>query len=397
MVKKRIIRIVSLLLPGMLLLFFGAGCGPKATGPAPQAAEEIKIGCVLSKSGALSTMGTKMIEAAGMAVEEVNKAGGVNGKKIKLYVEDDATDPATALQAVKKLAEVNNVQLMVGGMTSGAAMTCGQYLAERKAILISPSATSPELTGKPWREYVFRTCPSDAFQGRVMAQLALEKGYRKVVVLVMDNTYGVGLGQVAQQTLGNKAQVLAFIKYDPTKMDYRTELTQIKNLKPEAVLHVGYNDDGRVVYRQALELGLENIQWIGCDGVYGTGMFKTKESAIFMEKAMIGTRPAAPEIKAYEDFKKAYEEKYKAAPEVFCDTAYDAVKLLALAIKKAGSEEPQKVKEALKEVGQDYAGASGTLSFDQSNDRATGNYEVWRVVKEGQDYRFSPVKMVSIE
>jgi len=145
-------------------------------------------------------------------------------------------------------------------------------------LLISPSATSPTLTGQPWRNYVFRTAPSDALQGKVMAQLAVEEGLKKVVILTMDNPYGVGLGEVAKQALAGKAEVLAFIKYDPNKGDYLTELTQIKNLRPDGVLHMGYNDDGRIVYQQAASLGLDKMRWIACDGLYGTGMFKKERS-----------------------------------------------------------------------------------------------------------------------
>jgi ABC-type branched-subunit amino acid transport system substrate-binding protein len=392
MVKKLFSLLAIMAITSLVL----AGCAK--TGQKEQASSqgnEIKIGCVLSNSGALATMGNKMTNAAQLAVEEINKAGGINGKQIKLLVEDDATDPATSLQAVKKLVEVDNVKMMIGGMISGAAMTCGPYLSERKVLLLSPSATSPDLTGKPWRDFVFRTAPSDEFQGKVMAQLAVDEGLKKAAVLVMDNTYGVGLGEVIKQTLAGKADVVAFIKYDPNKMDYRTELTQIKGNNPDVVLHVGYNDDGRIVYRQALELGLDKIRWIGCDGVYGTGMFKTKESAQFMQKTMIGTRAAQPSGTAYDNFAKAYKEKFNSDPEVYCDTVYDAMKLIALAANKAASDDTSKIRDALREVGNNYEGASGTITFDQSGDRVTASYEVWKVDKEGEEYKLNKVKVIS--
>lgn len=389
-------KLISLFAVGALSLLILAGCGQKEEKKeAAPAKEKVKMGCVLSNSGALATMGNKMTDAVKLAVEEINKAGGINGKQIELMVEDDATDPATALQAVKKLVEVNNVKLLVGAMTSGGAMTLGPYLSERKVLLISPSATSPELTGKPWRDFLFRTPPSDAFQGKVMAQLALEEGKKKAAILVMDNTYGVGLGDVIKKSLEGKAEVVAYLKYDPNKMDYRTELTQIRDKKPDVVFHVGYNDDGRIVYRQGLELGLEKIRWIGCDGLYGTGMFKTKESAEFMHKAVIGTRPALPSGEVYDKFHKAYKEKFKADPEVFCDTVYDATKLIAQAANKAGSEDPVKVRDALREVGKNYAGASGLITFDQSGDRVTANYEIWKIVKEGDQYKFTKDRIIS--
>lgn len=396
---KRYVRLQKLLalVAVVALLLSITGCGKKAPAPTPKeqpAAGEIKLGCVLSMSGQLATMGSKMADAVKLAVEEINRAGGVNGKKIKLYLEDDATDPATCLNAIKKLVELNNVKLIIGGMTSGGAKAAGPYVAQRQVLLISPSATSPELTGQAWREYVFRTCPSDAFQGKVMAQVATDLGLKKVAILAMDNPYGAGLSSVIHSALAGKAQVLGVIKYDPNKKDFRTELTQLKNLKPDGVFHIGYNDDGRVIYQQALSLGLDTIRWIGCDGVYGTGMFATQAAAEFMSRAVVGTRPAPPSGDEYEKFRAAYKAKFNTEPEVFCDTVYDAVKLIAAACAKAGTDDPVKVRKALLAIGQKYQGASGTITFDQQGDRISGTYEVWKVVKKGKDYVFEQVKLV---
>jgi ABC-type branched-subunit amino acid transport system substrate-binding protein len=377
-----------------LLASVMVGCGGQQTATE----EQVKFGVVLSMSGALGPMGIKMADAAKLAVEEINAAGGVNGKQVQLFIEDDATDPAQCMSAVKKLVEVNGVQFMIAGMTSGAAKAIGPYLAERQALAISPSATSPDLTGQPWRDFFFRTTPSDAYQGRAMAQLALDSGLKRLVVFTMDNPYGAGLGGVARDALvEGGAEVVAFIKYDPAKLDYRSELTQIRGLNPDGVIHVGYNDDGIVVYQQALALGLDTIQWIGCDGVYGTGMFRTEASATFMANAVIGTRPAAPEgVSEHEAFVAAFRAKYGTDPEVFCDTTYDAVKLWAAAVSHAGSEDPVAVRDALREIGKNYQGASGTITFDEGGDRITGLYEIWEVIKENEESRFNRVDVITL-
>ncbi|MDI6631205.1 MAG: ABC transporter substrate-binding protein [Thermoanaerobacteraceae bacterium] len=394
--RSRWYRFLCLLTALTLVVSF-TGCAKKESGKPAAEEEVIKLGCVLSMSGDLAAMGKKMADAVKLAVEEINQAGGVNGKQIKLYLEDDATDPATCLNAVKKLVELNDVKLIIGGMTSGGAKTAGPYVFERKVLLVSPSATSPELTGQPWREYFFRTCPSDTFQGKVMAQLAVDEGLKKAVILAMDNPYGVGLGEVIESALAGKAEVLSVIKYDPNKKDYLTELTQIKNLNPDCVFHIGYNDDGRVIYKQALNLGLDKIRWIGCDGVYGTGMFATQAAAEFMAKAVLGTRPASPEGGKYEEFRQAYKAEYNSEPEVYCDTVYDAAQLIAEACAKAGSADPAKVREALVSVGQGYEGASGTITFDSQGDRVSGVYEVWKVVKKDGEYSFERVKLAEAQ
>lgn len=389
--RKKYIAIIMAL---ALLASVVVGCGGQQTATE----EQVKFGVVLSMSGALGPMGIKMADAAKLAVEEINAAGGVNGKQVQLFIEDDATDPAQCMSAVKKLVEVNGVQFMIAGMTSGAAKAIGPYLAERQALAISPSATSPDLTGQPWRDFFFRTTPSDAYQGRAMAQLALDQGLKRLVVFTMDNPYGAGLGGVARDALvEGGAEVVAFIKYDPAKLDYRSELTQIRGLNPDGVIHVGYNDDGIVVYQQALALGLDTIQWIGCDGVYGTGMFRTEASATFMANAVIGTRPAAPEgVSEHDAFVAAFRAEYGTDPEVFCDTTYDAVKLWAAAVSHAGSEDPVAVRDALREIGKNYQGASGTITFDEGGDRITGLYEIWEVIKENEESKFNRVDVITL-
>ncbi|MCL0100729.1 ABC transporter substrate-binding protein [Peptococcaceae bacterium] len=390
--SKKIIALIALLvmLPAVLL-----GCGREE---GQKAEETIKIGCVLSMSGALGAMGTKMADAVKMAVDEINAQGGINGKKIELLIEDDATDAVQSLSAVRKLHSVDGVNLMIAGMTSGAAKAIGPYLAENKILAISPSATAAALTGKPWRDYFFRTTPSDAFQGRAMAELVANKNLNRIVIFVMNNPYGMGLGEAAQQALKEKGiEVLDFIKYDPAKLDYLTELTHIKALNPDGVIHVGYNDDGRIVYKQALDLGLDNITWIGSDGVYGTGMLETEPSKEFMLRAVIGTRPAPPEgVKEYEEFKAAFREKYGTEPEVYCDTAYDAIKLLALAIERAGSTDTDAVSAALREI-RDYPGASGTISFDEGGDRVGAIYEVWDVVEKDGEVKFVRIDTIELK
>jgi ABC-type branched-subunit amino acid transport system substrate-binding protein len=402
MFKKKIFIILVTL---VLVAALSVGCGQKAT-PTPdpdvegdQFSGEIKFGAVMSTSGALAAMGSKMADSIRMAEDEINAAGGINGKKLTVLIEDDATDPATSLAAVKKLVEINGVQFVLGPMISGGVNTAGPYVSEKQVLLITPSATSPLLTGAPFRDFVFRTCPSDDLQGTVMAQIALGQDLKKLVVFTMDNMYGVGLGEAAQRALvAGGAEVLEFIKYDENKMDYLTELTRIKGLNPDGVIHVGYNDDARVVYKQALNLGLDEILWVAPDGIYGSGMLVDEASAQFMATAVIGTRPGALEEDAvFEDFASKFRAKYNSDPEVYCDTVYDAVFLLAQAIERAGSEETAVVRDALVEVGQGYQGASGSITFNTGGDRVSGIYEVWKVIEENGEYKFVATDMISME
>ena len=384
MIKK-----VILVFAALLLLLPAAACRP-----AP--AEEIKIGAVMDITGALSGIGSLIRDGAVLAVKEINEAGGINGAKVKLIVEDGATDATQGLEAVKKLVEVHGCKVIVGPMISPAVMAAGPYVAGRGVVIVSPSSTAPSIADQDWRPFVLRTCPSDALQGDAVCQLILEGKYKKVAIFVMDNAYGVGVEEIAKERLAGKAEIVATIRYDPAKLDYLTELEIVKGKNPDAVIHVGFGDDGQIVYKQALQVGLDSAQWVAVEGVYAEATLEMAEAAEFMSKAVIGTRLTPPEgLAAFETFAAIYEAEFGVAPGVYADTCYDATKLVALAIEKVGYD-GAKIKDALRDVGKDYAGASGTITFNEIGDRTSGDFEVWKVIKDGDTYKYERVKIISL-
>jgi ABC-type branched-subunit amino acid transport system substrate-binding protein len=314
--------------------------------------------------------------------------------------EDDATEAAKCLDRVRKVVEIDGVKVLVGGMSSGATMASGSYLAKQKVLMVSPSATSPAITEQEWTNWFFRTVSSDAFQGRVLARIVLDRGFTKLATIVQDNSYGVGLEAAlvaALKEAGWQGKHVVSIHFDPAKKDYRTELGQIKNSNPDVVLAVTYCDDGIIVFKQALEMGLDDIAWLGCDGNYGSGLFEEPKCAEFMEKAIIaGTRAAGPSGAVYDKFAAAYAAKFGESPEVYCDTTYDAIKLIALAIEKAGKYDGAAAKKALLEIGQDYNGASGIITFDEKGDRVSGTFEVWKVEKVAGAYKNVQVELITL-
>jgi branched-chain amino acid transport system substrate-binding protein len=393
MVRKLLLVAVAL-----SLLLPVAACATKEAGT-------IKIGVVLSTTGLLGPMGQDMMKAARLAAKEINSGGGVLGKQIELVEEDDATDAAKCLDRVKKMVEIDGVKVIVGGMTSGAAMASGPYVAGKGVLMVTPSATSPMLSEQTWKEWVFRTTPDDAFQGRVLADVVLEKGFTRLATMVQDNPYGVGLEGALVDALkarGWQGKQVVSIHFDPAKKDYRTELDTIKGSSPDVVLAVTYAEDGIIVFKQALEMGLDKIAWLGCDGNYGDGMFAEPKSAEFMEKAIIaGTRAAGtPPGAAYVKFAAAYKADTGKDSSVYCDTVYDAVKMIATAIKNAGTDDGAAVKRELLKLGQNYDGASGTITFDNKGDRVSGTFELWKVVKDATTetgYKNVQIKVVTME
>ena len=376
MIKKLLVTALAL---GLLVPV--AACTQQGSSAGP-----VKIGVVLSTTGLLGPMGTDMMKAADLAAKEINASGGVLGKQVQLVEEDDTTDAAKALERVKKVVEVDGVQAIVGGMISGAAMAAGPYISTKGVVMVTPSATSPAISDQPWKEWLFRTVPHDGFQGAVLANFVIQKGYTKLATMVQDNPYGIGLEKAMVDALKannwNGKQVVS-VHFDPAKKDYRTELDQIKSSNPDVVLAVTYAEDGIIVFKQASEMGLDKIAWLGCDGNYGDGMFAEPVAAAFMASSLVaGTRAAGPSGTTYDKFAAAYKAFAGKDPSVYCDTTYDAVKMIAAAMNKAGKTDGASVKAELLKLGKNYDGASGSITFDAKGDRVSGTFELWKVVQD---------------
>ena len=392
MIRKMLLTLVALLLT--LTLVVGAVACDEEEEETPTPTATLKVGSVMDLTGALAGMGPSLRDGAILAAKEINDAGGINGSQIELIVEDGATDAAIGLEAVKKLVEVNGVKVIIGPMITGATLASGPYVAEREVLIISPSATSADIADQEWRKFVFRTPPTDALQGVAMSQLVTEGGYEKVALFVMDNQYGTGIEEVVEATLGDSVEIVSSTRYDPVKMDYLTELQIVKDKNPDVVVHVGYGDDSQIVYKQALELGLDTIQWITAEGNYAETTLEMAETAEFMEKAVMGTKATADET-MYADFVAAFEAEFDYTPGIYAEYSYDAMKLAAMAIEQAGYEDAAAISDALMEIGQGYAGVSGLISFSENGDRGGGTFEVWQVVIDDEGPRFDTVKIIS--
>ena len=368
----------------------------------PANADKIKIGCLLTTTGDLGPMGIRMANAGKLAIAEINSQGGLLGKQVELVLENDNCEPAKGLERIKKLIDVNGVKVIVGPMISGSTFSAGPYASRKKVAMISPSATAAKLSKQRWTKWFFRTCLRDDLQAKVLADLTMEKGFTRLATIVLDNTYGQGLEISLVELLkkaGWKGKHIVAVRYDEKKKDYLTQLQRIKDSKPDVVFACTYADDGIIVFKQALDLGLDKIPWLGCDGNYGSGLFKEPKSAQFMEKAFLaGTRSAGGLSKAYDKFAAAYKNKFGESPEVYCDTTYDAVWAVARAMKKAGKYDGKAIRDAMETL--KFDGASGPISFDAKCDRASGTFELWKVAKQAgtkSGYKNNRLKLINVK
>ena len=346
-------------------IIIAGGCISKENGKNETAtqtkAEDIKIGVLITQTGGLGPIGEGMANGAKLAAREINKEG-ISGRNVTLIIEDTGTNPAKAAEAAKKLIEVDNVQVIIGGVASSETLAVAPMADKSKVVLISPSSTAPSVTDAG--EYVFRVIGSDNLQGDAIAQLAMAKNFTKPVVLFENNDYGVGLEKVFKEKFEGIA--ISSIQYEKGKADYRSELEAIKQVNPDVIVYVGYPAEASTILQQAKQLGLKT-KWIAAEGIADPVMFDNKEVAAQME-GMYLTRPSSPEGNPeYQNFKNLYREAFGKDPGIYSDTEFDATMLAAQAIKEAGNE-GEKIKNALPAVSRRYRAVTGDKAFDANGD-----------------------------
>lgn len=347
-----------------------SGSAMVASGTAMMRAEPIKLGFIAPLTGDVSTLGTVARAAAELAVEEVNAAGGVNGRKIEMVYEDGKCNPSAATNAANKLMNVDKVVAINGGFCSSETAAFAPTAMQNKVVLISPVSSAPNLsaTGK----YFFRTYPSDAFQGRFAAEHAYNKlNVRKVAIIYHVSDWGTGLKDKFTERFQELGGQIILVEGQPQESrDYRTALTKIKAANPDLVWMPLYTDGAIVAMKQYKEL---NIQ----APVYGGDAFadpKFQKEASGKAGSIIYSEVVTP---TNEEFKRKLLAKVGGEQVgVGSPQAYDNVKILAAALTKAGTD-PDALASAIREMR--YQGVSGEITFDQNGDLTNANYVVKKI------------------
>jgi ABC-type branched-subunit amino acid transport system substrate-binding protein len=385
---------------------------PVLAASAPAAAEGLKLGALLSLSGGLSSYGQASLVGLQLAVDEMNAAGGVNGGKVTLAVGDDRTAPQGGIDAAKKLVETDKVNVLIGALASGVTIPVAINVTVPAGVLqVSTASTSPEITTLKDDDLVFRTVPTDAGQGAALAQIARDKGVKKIAVAHVNNGYGKGLADTFARAYDG---AVAAVAYDPKRPGaLRGELQQAAKSGAETLLVIAYPDDGIAMLKQALDGGLFKRVALA------DGMKASEVIAAAGAKALEGAFGTAPQGlgEAAAAFRKVYEAKHKdASPKPYVDAAYDAAVLVGLAALRAKSSEPKMIRDALRAVanppgekvlpgafakakkliesGQDidYVGAAGPQNFDAAGD-VTGSYAHWEI----KDGKFVTIKVFEVK
>ena len=348
-------------------------------------AQDIPVGEYASLTGSEATFGINSDNGVQLAAEEINGAGGVLGRKVKLIVEDDQSKPGQPSSAVKKLIANDKVVAVIGEIASSRSLEAAPICQEAKIPMVSPGSTNPTVTEKG--DYIFRVCFIDPFQGTVMAKFALDTLHAKKVAILSDVTsdYSKGLSQYfTEYYKSHGGQIVLERSYSGggKDKDFRAQLTAIKSMQPDAIFVPGYYTEAGLIGKQARILGLK-VPLLGGDGWDSPKLAEIAGNSLDGSYFSTHFSPADQNPKV-QDFVKKYTAKFKAAPDGMAPLGYDAMMILADAIKKAGTTDGDKVRAALASV-KDYDAVTGKISIDDKRN-ATKSAVVLQV--EGKENKF---------
>ena len=333
------------------------GCGKGRT------SDEIVVGEYGSLTGTTATFGLSTDNGAKMAFDEINTAGGVLGKKLKVLVEDDQSKPEEAATAVTKLINQNHVVAMIGEVSSSRSLAAAPVCQANSVPMVSPSSTNPRVT--QIGDYIFRVCFIDPFQGSVMAKFAANTLKAKKVAILVDvrNDYSVGLQTFFRENFRQLGgQIVAEQSYSEGDSDFHAQLTQIKAVNPEAIYVPGYYTEVGTIARQARELGI-TAPLLGGDGWDSPKLFEIGGDALngcYLSNHYSVDDPSP----AVQKFVSDYKTRYKQVPDALAALGYDAAKILADAMSRAGSTDGPKVRDALAAT-KDFPGVTGKITINK--------------------------------
>lgn len=386
-----------------------------AAGPAQ--AQDVKIGGLFGITGPIASLVPPIVESAKLAVKHVNEQGGIGkGGKLDIVIADGQCNPQASAAAAKKLVDVDKVVGIVGELCSGATIAAAEGSGiPTGTVMISPASTSPAITGLADKDFVFRTCPSDAFIGQTAARYLIQKRGIKVLALTyMNNDYGKGLASSFRdeyKKLGGK--ITADLEHNEKATSFRSELATLAKDKPPYLFVIGYaNSSGPLILKQALEGGFFK-KFIGSEGTRDDKVYQ--QIGIKNLEGMIHLVGGDPSSKALDMFNAEITKVNKDfVGKPYAPHSYDAAFMLALAIEVAGTTDRTKVRDALRRVGSiggvvigpgewkkakeaiakkqkiTYHGAAGNHVFSKEGD-VSGVVDVYEI-KGGKDNKIATLR-----
>jgi branched-chain amino acid transport system substrate-binding protein len=337
--------------------------------PVANAAAPIRIGMVVPQTGPIADAGRYGTQGAKLAVEEVNKAGGILGRQLELVIEDDQSlNPATVL-AFTKLADDKDIVAFLGPTRSTQIQAIAPSVKQAgRPVMIGGTDPSLTLAGNPW---LFRFRPNDTYTARVMSDFGLNKlGKQKWAIVHSTDAFGTTAKSLFAEALKSQGVTPVLVEGQPNNSpDYTAVALAVKQSGADVLAtFITFEPDVAIFARQLRQLGV-NIVWLGSPSITTTTARKLAGATLFGTYAVADFHPEA-NLEA-KSFSEKYLAAYKTTPDFFGSWPYDAIHVLAKAIAAAGSTDPQKIRDALLAV-KDYHGVEGTYNFDKNGDGLHG-------------------------
>ncbi len=337
-----------------------------------QAAEPVVIGSISPLTGTNAVQGLDMKRGEELALEEINAAGGIGGRPLKIIWEDTESSSKGGMDAVHKLVEINKVPLILGAYSSGISLPTGQWTNSKKVIQIAEASTSPKL--RDIGPYFFDIMGLDEVMGTMLAEFALESGAKTFASITVNNPFGIGIEIWTKKTIDKAGRKwLQAVRYDEKKTDYRAEIERLFAKKPEAVFFTAYGTESKLILKQAYEMGLNPSKGWYADYMTMWSNEVIPTTAEGINGLVIGTTTGS----RLKEYQAAYQKRYgKGAKQTaFGAYAYDATWVAALALNMAGSTDTDEIAKALHIVSKIYNGVTGDKSFDKDGMQVTDYYQ----------------------
>lgn len=367
MKKKTVLSLISIIMLMGLLV----GCGDGAGNDKADDANEVKIGINYELSGDVASYGQSSVDGIMMAFDEINAAGGIDGKKIVPVQIDNKSDPAEATSVATRLMTQDKVVAQLGPATSGDFMATIPVAMGNKVPIISASATADKGVTVDDKgnvnDYVFRLCFNDSFQGVTMANFAANNLSATKAVIIKDNSsdYGKGLAENFRATFeGLGGEIVAEEGYVGKDKDFNAILTNIKGKEFDVIFIPGYYQEAGLIIKQARDLGID-APVLGADGFDSPVLLELAGAEALNDVYYSNHYSSLDQDPLVKDFIAGYTEKYGVEPNAFNALGYDLGKFIADAVKRAGSADPVAVKDALAST-KGFVGVTG--SFDMGED-----------------------------
>ena len=328
--------------------------------------DKVRIGVFMSTTGTTANFGISSVNGIKMAADEINAAGGINGKQVELLVQDDRSDAAEAATIVTKFVTQDQVHAVIGEVASSRSIAAAPIAQNAKIPMLTPSSTNPEVTKKG--DFIFRSCFIDPYQGAAIAQFAAKTLGAKSAAIMVDrkNDYSTGLETVITNTFTKfGGKMVATQSYQEGDQDFNAQLTSLKGANPEVIFVPGYYNDVGLIAKQARDKGI-TVPLIGGDGWDSTQLYAIGGKALNGSYFTNHYSPYDTDPKV-QKFVNDYKARYGNVPDALAATAYDAARIMFDAIKRSKSLNGPDIRDALAAT-KDYPGVTGTVTFNQNRD-----------------------------